>query len=174
MHSVRNTLLTALCLTISVGLYGQDFLGIWRQYTSRGALGLEAVATEYIEIMEGGTTRDRVFMVIRKVGDENTSNHLNWRVDSKGVWAIKDDVLTLTFDNKSVTTEALEMPGSIPQFAVSTLTKAILAAFRSETKNPIHYKIISLTTDAMQLRPLDNPSTTDTSDYTRITDHQVF
>lgn len=88
------------------------------------------------------------------------------RISCKGTWTMADGVLTQIFDPKSIRTEVLEQPEGFPSFFLNMLGKTVSSEFKKQSKKPELSKILTLTSDKLEIKSLD-PKDQETSSYTR-------
>lgn len=88
------------------------------------------------------------------------------RISCAGVWSVADGVLSQTFDPKSIRTEVLEQPDGFPGFFLNMLGKTVSSEFKKHSKKPELSKILTLTSDKLEIQSLD-PKDQETSSYTR-------
>lgn len=88
------------------------------------------------------------------------------RISCAGVWSVADGVLSQTFDPKSIHTEVLEQPDGFPGFFLNMLGKTVSSEFKKHSKKPELSKILTLTSDKLEIQSLD-PKDQETSSYTR-------
>lgn len=98
--------------------------------------------------------------------DQAAGKTVRLRISCRGNWTLTEEVLTQTFDVKSIRTEVLDQPEEFPKFFLNMLGKTVSSEFKKQSKKPYRSKIITMTSDKLVLRSLDEKDP-ETSTYTR-------
>lgn len=190
---MRRLVLLVACLLMAVGACAQEIVGQWVQEERQAENGMEIVITETFTVSKGGAFEQGVIMEMRmsdasggrkeadkttgktdvKTGgkaaattDQAAGKAVRLRISCRGNWTLAEEVLTQTFDAKSIRTEVLEQPEEFPKFFLNMLGKTVSSEFKKQSKKPDRSKIITLTSDKLVLRSLDEKDP-ETSTYTR-------
>ena len=190
---MRRLVLLVACLLMAVGACAQEIVGQWVQEERQAENGMEIVITETFTVSKGGAFEQGVIMEMRmsdasggrkeadkatgktdvkaggKAGattDQAAGKTVRLRISCRGNWTLAEEVLTQTFDAKSIRTEVLDQPEEFPKFFLNMLGKTVSSEFKKQSKKPYRSKIITLTSDKLVLRSLDEKDP-ETSTYTR-------
>lgn len=166
---MKRIIIILVSLALSAGLYAQKITGKWTQTNSSSENGSEMTIAETLSIEKNGTFEDSVTMLMKFTDEKNGQESLKLRIRilCGGSWSLADNVLSQTFDAKSVKTEVLEQPDGFPKFLMNLLCKSIVSEFKKHSKKPMRYNVVSLTTDKLQVRELDSKDP-ETETYTRL------
>lgn len=172
-------MLLMVCLMMTAGAYAQEIVGKWVQEERQTENGMEMAITETFTVSAGGRFEESVVMEMKvpddKDGQKATGKAdgaadgkkvVRLRISCAGVWSVADGVLSQTFDPKSIRTEVLEQPDGFPKFFLNMVGKSVSSEFKKHSKKPELSKILTLTSDKLEIQSLD-PKDQETSSYTR-------
>ncbi len=165
---MKRIIVALLSLVLSVSLYAQEITGKWIQTNQGSENGMEMTTSETLFIVKNGTFEDAVVMEMKYTDEKGGQApvKLKIRILCSGIWSLEDKLLSQTFDAKSVKTEVLEQPDGFPKFFMNVLSKSVVSEFKKHSKKPIHYNVVSLTSDKLQIQEVGSKES-ETETYTR-------
>lgn len=165
---MRRIIIVLVGLVLSVSIYAQEITGKWSQRHQGSENGSEMMASETLSILKNGTFEDAVTFEMKYTDEKSAKDplKLRLRISCGGTWSFTDETLSQTYDAKSVKTEVLEQPDGFPKFFLNVLSKSVVSEFKKNSKKPIRYNVVSLTSDKLQIQEIGSKDS-ETETYTR-------
>lgn len=152
---MKKVIMILACLVMSASIYAQNITGKWFQTNSTVEEGTEVNYVDTLTLARNKSFSD-VVMVGMKMDDGNGRQiAIKLAIYCAGTWSCEKDVLTRTYDPKSVRAEILE-PVGLPKMLTSMITKKTVSEFKKQTKEPQHSRILELTDDKLTIQSGDS------------------